>query len=165
MIATEILRRTVPGPPGARGLALLYWFADHVFFDGKWLVLLMLALAPSRLGLPLRWLAPALGLLLMVGSFLQLDHPLYLALVGLAIGAAMKNVTDSESFNILLVIGGMGLGIPLNGFSGLMAAKAGFPPALMGPLFGSTAGVGCAAIACAMAGLYLLAWRWLRAKT
>ena len=140
-------------------MALLYWFADHVFFDGKWLVLLLLALAPTRLGLPMKWLAPAGGLLLMAGSFLQLAHPLYLASVGLALGAAIKNVTDSDSFDILLVIGGMALGIPLNGFSGLMAARAGFPPGLMGPLFGSTAGVGCAAIACAMAGLFLLAWR------
>lgn len=146
-------------------MALLYWFADHVFFDGKWLVLLMLALAPARLGLPLKWLAPAAGALLMVGSFLQLGHPAFLAVIGLLLGAALKRVEDSESFDILLAMGGMTLGVPLNGFTGLMVAKAGFPPALMEPLFSSTAGVGSTAIACAMTGLYLLAWRFAQRRS
>ena len=155
----------MPGPPEARGLALLYWFFDHVFFDGKWLVVFILALAPLRLGIPVQWIIPATGALLMVGSFLQLGHPLFLAGIGLLLGTAIKNVDDSERFDILLVIGGLALGVPLNGFSGLMVAKAGFAPALMGPLFGSTAGVGSTAIACAMTGVFLLAWRYWKLRT
>ncbi|WP_155121415.1 hypothetical protein [Bryobacter aggregatus] len=162
LILTEGLRRIVPGPPDARGGALLYWFFDHVFFHGKFLVLAVLALTPQPRRLGLKWVMPLLGAVLMVGSFLQLAHPAFLGLVGLLLGVALQNVQDSESFDILLVMGGLALGIPLNGFTGLMAAKSGFAPTLMDPLFGATAGVGCAAIACSMVGLYLLIWRRIK---
>ena len=165
LIATEVLRRVIAQPPLARGWELGYWFTDHVFFDGKWLMLSAMALAPVRPNLPVKWLMPAAGLLLMVGSFLQLQDPLFLVLVGLLLGVALKSVPESEAMLMVMVIGGMCLGVPLNGFSGLMAAKANFPPGLMKPLFGATAGVGSASIAAALAGLFLLGRRlWKNRK-
>jgi len=158
-VATEILRRVIPQPPIAAGWELIYWFADRVLFDGKWLVLFVMAMAPHRENLPLKILAPAAGLLLMAGSILQLQDPLYLILLGLLLGAMVKSLTLTEPALMLMAMGGMFMGLPINGFTGLMVAKANFPPALMKPLFGATAGVGCASVAISMAGLFLLGRR------
>lgn len=146
----------VTQPPSAKGWELMYWFTDRVFFDGKWLVLLAIAAAPSRENLPLKYMAPGLGLLLMVGSFLQLQDPIFLLFVGLCAGAILKTIRLTEPALMLLAIGGMLMGMPVNGFTGLMAAKANFPAPLMKALFGSTAGIGCLAIACSFTGLFLL---------
>lgn len=134
----------------------MYWFTDRVFFDGKWIVLLAMAVAPFRDNLPVKYLAPATGLLLMVASFLQLQDVVFLTLLGLLVGAIVKSVRWTEPALMLMAIGGMTMGMPINGFTGLMAARANFPPALMKQLFGSTAGVGCVAIACSIAALFLL---------
>jgi len=134
----------------------MYWFTDHVFFDGKWLVLLALAVAPVRENLPLKFMAPATGLLLMVGSLLQLQDAIFLVLVGLLAGAILKSIRLTEPALMLMSVGGMLMGMPINGFTGLMAARANFQPQLMKSLFGATAGIGSLAIACSFAGLFLL---------
>ncbi len=92
----------------------------------------------------------------MVGSFLQLQDPVFLLLVGMLAGAILKSIRWTEPALMLMATGGMMMGMPLNGFTGLMAAKANFPPVLMKQLFGSTAGIGCVTMACSMAALFLL---------
>lgn len=157
----------LPAPPAAQGWQLLYWFTDRVLFDGKWLVLTALALAPWREGLPLRILGPGAGLVLMLGSFLQLSDPLFLILVGLLAGVIVKGIRLTEPVLMLMAIGGLLMGIPINGFTALMAAKAKFPAPLISALFGSTAGVGCVAIAVSFAAFFHLAgllWARLKAK-
>lgn len=157
----------VTAPPAAKGWELMYWFSDHVFFDGKWIVLFAIALAPWRENLPLKFLAPATGLLLMVGSFLQLQDPLFLFLTGMLAGTILKSIRFTEPSLMLLAVGGMLMGMPINGFTGLMAVKANFQPELMKALFGSTAGIGSLTIACSFTGLFFLAervWRNLRSR-
>lgn len=165
LIATEIARRMIVQPPAAQGWQLIYWFTDRVFFDGKWLVLLALALAPARESLPLRLMGPAGGFLLMVGSFLQLSDPVFLLLAGFVAGAIIKSLQLTDGPLLLMAAGGLMMGIPINGFTGLMAAKAGFPAPLMKSLFGSVAGVGCVSIATSFAALFLLGRRlWRRRR-
>ncbi|MBZ2183351.1 MAG: hypothetical protein K7J46_01485 [Bryobacter sp.] len=164
LIATEILRRLVPAPPAAQGWQLVYWLTDRVFFDGKWLVLCALALAPWREGLPLRVIGPGAGLVLMLGSFLQLADPLFLIVVGLLAGLVVKGIRHTEPALMLMAMGGLLMGVPVNGFTALMAAKAKFPAPLMAALFGSTAGVGCVSIAVSFSAFFHLAallWRRL----
>jgi lipid-A-disaccharide synthase-like uncharacterized protein len=151
------MRRMIVQPPAAKGWQLIYWFSDHVFFDGKWLVLLAMALAPFRENLPLKFMAPATGLLLMIGSFLQLQDPVFLVFIGILGGTILKSFRLTEPALMLLAVGGMMMGMPINGFTGLMAAKANFAPPLMKQLFGATAGIGSLTIACSFAGLFLLA--------
>ncbi len=166
LIATEIMRRITTQPPAAKGWELIYWFTDRVFFDGKWIVLLAMGLAPFRENLPIKYLAPATGLLLMVGSFLQLQDPIFLVLVGILAGAIIKSIRWTEPALMLMSVGGMMMGMPINGFTGLMAARANFPPTLMKQLFGSTAGIGCVTIACSFAALFMLArGLWMRRKS
>lgn len=165
LIATEVMRRIVTQPPAAKGWELIYWFTDRVFFDGKWMVLLAMGLAPYRENLPIKYLAPAAGLLLMVGSFLRLQDPLFLMLVGILVGAILKSIRWTEPALMLMAVGGMMMGMPINGFTGLMAAKANFPAALMKELFGATAGIGCVTIACSFAALFLLGrGLWMRRR-
>ena len=166
LIATEIMRRVITQPPAAKGWELIYWFTDRVFFDGKWIVLLAMGLAPFKENLPIKYMAPAAGLLLMVGSFLQLQDPVCLVFVGMVVGAIVKSIRWTEPALMLMSVGGMMMGMPINGFTGLMSAKANFPPVLMKQLFGSTAGIGCVTIACSFAALFLLGRGvWLRRKT
>ncbi len=162
MIATEVARRIVAQPPAAKGWELMYWFTDRVFFDGKWLVLLAIAVAPTRENLPLKLMGPVVGLMLMLGSFAQLSNPVFLVLVGLSAGAILKGIRLTEPALMLLAVGGMLMGMPVNGFTGLMVAKANFPPALMQALFGATAGIGSLAIACSYVGLFFLGQRLYR---
>ena len=152
----------VTQPPAAKGWELIYWFTDRVFFDGKWMVLLAMGLAPYRDNLPIKYLAPAAGLLLMVGSFLRLQDPLFLLLVGMLVGAILKSVRWTEPALMLMAVSGMMMGMPINGLTGLMVAKANFPPVLMKELFGATAGIGCVTIACSLAALFFLGRRVLR---
>ncbi len=154
----------VTAPPAAQGWELIYWFTDRVFFDGKWLVLVAMALAPMRENLPLRVMGPGAGFLLMVGSFLQLSDPLFLVLTGLVAGSILKSLRLGDGPLMIVAAGGLMMGVPVNGFTGLMAAKAGFPPALMKNLFGSVAGVGSLAIALSFAGTFLLGRRWWRRR-
>lgn len=140
----------------------MYWFTDHVFFDGKWFVLLALAVAPQRDNVPLKLIAPAVGLLLMVGSLLQLQDPIFLVFVGLCAGVILKSIPLSEPGVMVLAVGGMLMGMPINGFTGLLAARANFQPQLMQSLFGATAGIGCLTIACSFTGLFLLAQQFYR---
>ncbi|MBM3763063.1 MAG: hypothetical protein FJW36_22810 [Acidobacteria bacterium] len=166
LIATEVTRRIVTQPPAAKGWELMYWFTDHVFFEGKWIVLLAIALAPVRENLPLKFLGPATGLMLMVGSFLQLQDPIFLLLAGLLSGAILKSIRLTEPILMLLSAGGMLMGIPINGFTGVMAAKANFAPQLMQALFGATAGIGCLTVACSFTGLFLLGrYLWANRKS
>ena len=166
LIATEVMRRVVTQPPAAKGWELIYWFTDRVFFDGKWIVLLAMGLAPFRENLPIKYLAPAAGLLLMAGSFLQLQDPVFLVLIGMLVGAIVKSIRWTEPALMLMSVGGMMMGMPINGFTGLMSAKANFPPALMQQLFGSTAGIGGVTIACSFAALFLLArGAWMRRES
>ncbi len=134
----------------------LYWFIDHVLFHGKWLVLAVMAFAPARPGLNLRFLVAGGGLLLMLGSFLKLGHPLFLAAVAVPFGAALKLAWPSEKFAILLTMVGLGLGVPLSGFTGLLAVKGKFHPQLMEQLIGSTATVSAVGLAAAYTGVYIL---------
>lgn len=160
-VASEYLRRTLPQPPEAQAGYRLYWFFDHVFLAGKMLVLAAMAFAPARPQWNVRFLVMGGAVLLMAGSFLQLDHPLFLVACGFCFGAALKLAEGSDKLYIVMAIGGLGLGVPLNGFTGLLAAKAGFQPELMRQLFSSTLGIGSVSIATAFAGIYLLASKFL----
>lgn len=115
-----------------------------------------MAWIPARAHLNPRFLLAGGAALLMLGSVLQLAHPLFLAALAVPFGVALKLAEPTEKLGIVLAMGGLGLGIPLNGFTGLLAAKANFHPGVSGQLFGSTAAVGALSIAAAYAGLYML---------
>lgn len=148
-------------PPQAKGWELMYWFTDHVFLRGKWTVLTAIAVAPTRENLPVKLLAPVGGALLMVGSFLQLQDPIFLVLVGLVAGAILKTIEWNEPKLMLAAAGGMVMGMPVNGFTGLLAAKSGYKPELMDAMFGATAGIGSLAVAVSFMALFFLAQRLL----
>jgi hypothetical protein len=159
-LLTEYLRRVFGPPTSGLGPDRLFWFLSHALFQGKFLVLGGIALAPLPPIAP-RLLIAAAGVLLMLGSFLQLGHPLYLLAIGVLLGSAYKQVPQSDQLHIVFVIAGLGLGIPLSGFTGLMIAKANFEPKLAEVLANSTAAIGSAAIALAYLGIYSLLWRLL----
>ncbi len=148
-------------PPEAKGWELMYWFTDHVFLRGKWTVLTAIAVAPTRENLPVKLLAPVGGALLMVGSFLQLQDPVFLAVVGLMAGAILKTIDWNEPKLMLAAAGGMMMGMPVNGFTGLLAVKSGYNARLMTEVFGATAGLGSLAIAVSFMGLFFIAQRVL----
>lgn len=160
-VLTEYLRTVLPQPPKAAPGYVAYWFFDHVFLRGKMLVLAAMAFAPARKDLNPRMLALFGGLLLMLGSYLELHHAVFLVAMGICFGAALKLADLSDKLCIVMVIGGLGMGVPLNGFSGLMAAKAGFQPELTEKLFASTLGIGSVSIAAAFTGLYLLGTKYV----
>jgi hypothetical protein len=156
LILTEYLRRQLPAPNLFTPEQTLYWFADHVLWNGKLLALAVMAFVPARPGLNLRFLLAGGGLLLMLGSVLKLGHPLYLAAVAVPFGAALKLAWPTEKIGILMVMAGLGLGVPLSGFTGLLAVKGKFHPQLMEQLLGSTAAIGALGLAAAYTGLYAL---------
>lgn len=146
----------MPAPSSGDANARLFWFLDHVLFDGRFVVLAALAFAPVRRQFSPRWLLAAAAVLLMLASFLQFNHPALLILIGVLLGGAYKQTPPSDQLHIVLVIAGLGLGIPLSGFTGLMIAKANFDPNLVYALKRGTGAIGSTAIAGAYLGLYSL---------
>ncbi|MDX2268136.1 MAG: hypothetical protein NW208_08520 [Bryobacter sp.] len=153
---TEWARYQLPAPAAYTANQKLYWFVDHVFFNGKLLMLAMMAFVPARAGLNPRFLLAGGALLLMLGSFAKLSHPLYLAAAAVPFGVALKLWQPNEKMGLLLGIAGLAMGIPMNGFIGLLIVKAEFAPAVTRELLGSTAALGSLSIACFYWGLYLL---------
>lgn len=156
LFATEWARYQLPAPSGFTQEQQLYWFIDQVFFNGKLLVLAVMAFVPAKAGLNPRFLIAAGALLLMLGSFGKFSQPLFLAAVAVPFGVALKLIEPTEKMGLLMGIAGFAMGIPLNGFTGLLAVKAEFNPALLRELTGSTAALGAVSIACFYWGLYIL---------
>jgi hypothetical protein len=115
------------------------------------------------------WLIAGAAVSLMISSLMSLSHPLWLVFCALTFGLAFRqagffDAPIPDKAGILMGIAGMGLGVPLNSFTGLMAAKMQFQAGPMEQLFGSTAAMGSMAIATAYLGLILLAHKYLLRK-
>lgn len=105
----------------------------------------------------------------MLSSFLSLSHPLFLAFCALSFGLAFRQAgffsgPVPDKAGILMTIAGMALGVPLNSFTGLMAAKMQFQAGPVEQLFGSTAAMGSIAIATAYLGIILLLYKYFLRK-
>lgn len=134
----------------------LYWFLDHVLFHGKLLVLAVMAFVPARAGLNPRFLIAGGGMLVFAGTFLQIAHPLYLAALAVPFGVALKLGEPNEKLSIVMVIAGLGLGMPLGGFTGMAVVGAKFHPKAMEQLIPATMAITSVAMAMAYTGIYIL---------
>lgn len=156
MILTEYLRRQLPSPEAFSPEQKLYWFVDHVLFHGKFLVLAVMAFIPARPGLNARFLIAGGGLLVFAGTFLQIGHPLYLAAIAVPFGVALKLGEVGEKLAIVLTMAGLGLGMPLGGFTGMAVAGSQFHPKAIEQLVPATMAITSVAMAAAYTGLYTL---------
>lgn len=153
---TEFGRRQLPDPAAFSPEQRLYWFLDHVLFHGKLLVLAVMAFVPARSGLNARFLIAGGGMLVFAGTFLQLAHPIFLAALAVPFGVALKLGLPSEKLAIVLTIAGLGLGMPLGGFTGMAVAGSQFHPKAIEQLVPATMAITSVAMAAAYTGIYTL---------
>ncbi len=111
---------------------------------------------PARAELNPRFLLAGGGMLVFAGTFLQIAHPLYLAALAVPFGVALKLGPPNEKLAIVMTIAGLGLGMPLGGFTGIAIAGSQFHPKAIEQLVPATMAVTSVALATAYTGLYTL---------